>query len=386
MENQRQKLELSDIFSNCSDDFLQKHSLNPVQAKAFEAIKQCRTSSLGGHVQSCDHCGHIVPSYNSCRNRHCPKCQFIKTEQWVDKLAGKLPQVRQFHVVFTIPHCLNSLFYLNQQKAYNLLFKAAGEALLKVAANRDFLGAQVGAVGILHTWGQSLVYHPHIHMIVPSGGLSDDMCEWIYAGKKFFVPVKVLSKIFRAILCKLLEQAVANKEIDLPDNFEDFSRLKKMCYAKNWVVYCEKPFSNSQRLISYLGNYTHRVAISNHRLKEFSNGKVTFTYKDYKAAGITKTMNIEADEFIRRFMQHVLPKGFYKVRYFGFMANCNSKTKLEACFSLIQEPGYLPVLEGLNAIDVYRIITGKDPLVCSKCKVGKMRQIVRPQLTELAPP
>lgn len=176
MENKRQKIEISDIFRQMSEEFLKNHKLCPEQKKAFSAITQCRTATLGGHVQACDNCRNIVPSYNSCRNRHCPKCQFIKKAQWVDKLAGNLPPTRHFHLVFTIPHCLNSLFYINQNKAYKLLFKAAGESLLKVASNPDFIGVQAGGVGILHTWSQTLTYHPHIHMIVPAGGLSDDRC------------------------------------------------------------------------------------------------------------------------------------------------------------------------------------------------------------------
>ena len=297
MENKKQPMELADIFSSHANDFLQNNKLCPEQLKAFHAIMQCRSAALGGHIDRCDNCGFTRPSYNSCRNRHCPKCQSVKNAQWVDKLAANLPPVKHFHVVFTIPTCLHKLFYLNQSKAYSLLFKAAGKALMQCAANPDFLGAQAGAVAILHTWGQTLVYHPHIHMIVPAGGLSGDLTEWIPSGKKFFLPVKALSAVFRGILCRMLEQAVHSGEIKLPDEIKSFKKIKDDCYLKQWVVYCEKPFSGTDRLIRYLGNYTHRVAISNHRLISQQDGKVTFSFKDYAQAAEVKVITVDALEF-----------------------------------------------------------------------------------------
>jgi len=372
MENKKQSIELADIFSGQSKNFLRKHTLCAEQLKAFNAIMQCRTAVLGGHVDRCENCGYTRQSYNSCRNRHCPKCQFVKKAQWVDKLAANLPPGKHFHVVFTIPGCLHKLFYINQGKAYSMLFEAAGKALMQCAANPAFLGAQAGAVAILHTWGQTLVYHPHIHMIVPAGGLSEDMMEWIPAGRKFFLPVKALSAVFRGILCRLLEQAVAEGEIKLPEDIISFSSVKNQCYQKPWVVYCEKPFSCAENLIQYLGNYTHRVAIFNHRIRNYQDDKVSFCYKDYKAAGIKRMITLDADEFISRFLQHVLPCGFYKIRYFGFMAMCNMKLKLQACFDLIEKAAFLPVLEGLTALEVWRSITGNDPLRCPKCNTGKM--------------
>lgn len=373
MENTRQCIEVADIFSYHATEFLSTHSLCPEQRKAFDAIRQCRTAALGGHIDRCENCGYTRQSYNSCRNRHCPKCQFVKKAQWVDKLAANLPPVRHFHVVFTIPACLHNLFYINQAKAYSLLFSAGGQALMQCAKNPDFLGAQAGAVAILHTWGQTMVYHPHIHMIVPAGGLSDDQMEWINAGKKFFLPVKALSLVFRGILCGLLEKAQSKNEIALPDGVTDFMSIKTQCYQKKWVVYCEKPFSDADRLIQYLGNYTHRVAISNHRIREHQNGKVSFTYKDYKSAGLQRRITLDAHEFIRRFMQHILPTGFYKIRYFGFMAMCNVPQKLADCFDLIDKTSFLPMLEGLNAHEILRSITGMDPLICPKCSAGKMK-------------
>ena len=372
MGNKKQTIEIADIFRDYKHDLADNLTLCAVQQKAFDDIVTCRTSELGGHALYCNNCDNKVQSYNSCRNRNCPKCQYIKRMQWVDKLAANLPAVKHLHIVFTIPSCLHNLFYLNQQVAYSLLFKAVGKTLVQCAKNTEYLGAQAGAVALLHTWGQTLAYHPHIHTIVPAGGLSDDGMEWIPSAKKFFVPVKVLSAVFRGILCRLLEEAINKGEIKLPDDTTCFQTLKTKCYAKKWVVYAQKPFSSPDNLIQYLGNYTHRVAISNHRIIDYIDGKVTFYYKDNKAGGTRKTMTLEVDEFIRRFMQHVLPSGFCKIRYFGFMAMCNMKTQLSLCYSLILTPTYLSKLDGLQALEVLQILSGKDPIVCTKCNKGKL--------------
>jgi hypothetical protein len=306
----------------------------------------------------------------------------VRKAVWVDKLAANLPPVKYFHIVFTIPECLHKLFYHNQKKAYDALFSAAGQALTKCASNPAFLGAQAGAVAILHTWGQTLTYHPHIHMMVPGGGLSQDQMEWMPANKKFFLPVKALSKVFRAILCSMLEESVAKEAISLPDDNKNFCEIKDKAYSKDWVVYCEKPFSGPNALLNYLGNYTHRVAITNSRLQSFAEGKISFSYKNYKAGGRKMIMTLDAIEFIRRFLQHVLPSGFCKVRYFGFLAIRNMKTKLADCIQLIGKTMFLPQLQGLNAVEVLWMITGSDPLLCPNCKKGKMRvrQMMYPDL------
>jgi hypothetical protein len=244
--------------------------------------------------------------------------------------------------------------------------------LIQCAANPKLIGAQAGAVGVLHTWGQTLVYHPHIHMIVPAGGLSEDQMEWIPSAEKFFLPVKLLSSVFRVIICRLIGQAIGKGEMLLPDNTADFATIKSLCYQKNWVVYCQKPFAGPEGIIRYLGNYTHRVAISNHRIEAFENDKVTFSYKDYKTGAMQKSMTLDVNEFVRRFLQHILPSGFYKIRYFGILALCNMKSKLETCFSLIENKSYFSVLEGLNSLEVLRIVSGKDPVCCPKCQKGKM--------------
>ncbi|HNZ71925.1 MAG TPA: IS91 family transposase [Prolixibacteraceae bacterium] len=385
MENIRQQFDIADIFSNYKNIVENNEKLCHEQIKAFNDIVACRTDALGGHKAVCDHCGNLSISYNSCRNRHCPKCQFTKKALWVDKIAAKLPPVKHFHLVFTVPHSLNKLFYLNQAAAYNCLFKAAGKALIKLTANPDFLGAQTGAVAILHTWGQNLSYHPHVHMIVPAGGLSEDATEWVPANPKFLVPVKVLGRIFRGEMYRSMLNALQSETMKLPDDIADYNDFKARCYLKNWVVYCERPFCNAESLIAYLGNYTHRVAISNHRIQNFSNGKVRLSCKDYRNAGKKRSIELDAKEFIRRFLQHILPKGFYKIRYFGFMAMRNAKTKLAQCFELIDKTGWLPILQGLPALDIFRLITGNDPIVCPICKTGKLKYLIN-QCNPIAAP
>jgi hypothetical protein len=376
MQNRKYKLELADVFSSQETSILESNKFCSNQKKAFSDIISCRTAKLGGHKMNCNSCKYVKQAYNSCRNRHCNKCQFVRKAQWVDKLASNLPPVKQFHLVFTIPTCLHPLFLLNQAKAYDLLFKAAGESLMQVAQNTKYLGAQAGAVAVLHTWGQTLTYHPHIHMIVPAGGLNEDATEWIPSSKKFIVPVKVLSLIFRALLCKHLEKAINIGKIKLPKDVGNFKEIKDVCYKTNWVVYAEKPFSCPDNLINYLANYTHRVAISNERLMHQDENNVTFSYKDYKKAGIKRTITLDKMEFIRRFLQHVLPSGFCKIRYFGFMAICNIKTRLNECFKLINKVSFFPSLVGLNAFEVLEILTNKDPFCCPKCKKGKLIPIL----------
>lgn len=372
MENKKQRLELADIFANQSTSYLENNQLCEVQQKAYQAIMNCRTNKLGGHLRACDSCKATQQAYNSCRNRHCPKCQFVKKAQWVDKLSGNLPPVKYFHLVFTIPESLNKLFYINQRAAYSILFKAAGKTITQCGKNNTYLGANTGAIGMLHTWGQTLVYHPHVHMIVPAGGLSEDSTEWIPSHEKFFLPVKILSAVFRGILIGLLQKAFEKGKIKLPNDITDFDQIKTLCYKKKWVVYSEKPFTSPENLINYLGNYTHRVAISNHRLIKHEDGKVSFYYKDYKNAGVRKVMTLDENEFIRRFMQHILPSGFSKIRYYGFLSLRLLQQNIEQCVNLIDKATFLPELVGLKGYEVYRHITKKDPLKCTKCNKGIM--------------
>lgn len=373
--NQKQQTEVADVLRTCQYQVEKTYNLCHTQQKALDALIRCRTKDAGGHINQCNACGHTEQSYNSCRNRHCPKCQFIKQEKWVDKLQSRLMPGRYFHVVFTIPNSLHQLFYSNQAICYDLLFKSAWSALKNAGNNPEFLGAEVGAVAVLHTWGQTLTYHPHIHMLVPGGGLSEDGMEWIEAPKKFFVPVKALSSMFRGILMKQLKVLLNNNELKVPDAFDGFKPLKKQLYENRWNVYCKKALGGMTSVLKYLGRYTHRVAISNSRIVSIENEKVSFRYKDYRQGRYQrKTMQLSALEFSRRFLQHILPQGYYKIRYMGILATANIYTKREQAIALIGEAIWLAQFEGLSTYEVLRELIKKDPARCSACNKGFMKR------------
>lgn len=370
--NSRQTVELGDILRMGIDTYQQTYKLSIEQAKAVESITTCRTKELGGHKKECNTCGYTQQAYNSCRNRHCPKCQYVKQEQWVDKLASNLIPGKYYHLVFTVPHELLPLFLLNARECYTILFRASSQALLKAAANPAFLGVQAGGVAILHTWTQTLVYHPHVHMLVPAGGLSEDGTEWKTSRKKFFLPAKVLSRIYRGIMVKAFENALNSGELKLPESTTSFSSLKEKLYQKDWNVYLKKAFGGVTSVLKYLGRYTHRVAISNCRIIATTGQKVSFRYKDNKAGGKRKIMALNTNEFIRRFLQHILPDNFYKIRYVGILAPVNSPTKKAQSLSLIETSNALPYLEGLNATEVIELILKTDILSCPKCRKGRL--------------
>ena len=369
--NQRHPLDVAQILKEYGSQFINSHNLCPDQLKAYSAILHCRTPAMGGHLQACDQCGHQRIAYNSCRNRHCNKCQYVKQLKWVDQLQARLPVCRYFHMVFTIPAALHKTFYLNQRACYSLLFKASSQTLQKVARNPKFLGAETGAVAVLHTWGQALTYHPHIHMIIPAGGLSDDGVEWVQSGRKFFLPVKALSKVFRAVMWSLLERQIKAGNIRMPDEIGELSQLKARVYEKNWNVYIKHSLAGPQSVVRYLGKYTHRVAISNNRIKKIENGQVTFSWKNYRANLKNQLLTLEAQEFIGRFFRHILPSGFYKIRYYGLLASANGSKK-EQCMALINKAAHVALFDGLSPLQILKMTTGRDLGLCTKCKKGKM--------------
>lgn len=267
--NKPQSLELSGILHEYGDEFIDKHNLCADQRKAIHAIRSCRTAALGGHVDQCINCGHRQISYNSCRNRHCNKCQYLKQLVWIDRLKSRLPVCRYFHLVFTIPSALHKIIYLNQKLCYHIQFKSTAQAVQKAATSAKHLGAYTGAVSVLHTWGQTLTYHPHIHMLVPAGGISDDHTEWVCSGRQFFLPVKVLSKIYRGIYWSMLNELIDNDQLRLPDELNK-QQIKQLVYQKEWNVYCKKSIDSPNAVVQYLGRYTHRVAISNQRILSLS--------------------------------------------------------------------------------------------------------------------
>ena len=370
-ENSRQPLELAHILKQYGDQYASRYNPCPQQRKTIRAITSCRTSAMGGHASQCNQCGYQTQAYNSCRNKHCPKCQFIKQEKWVDKLKGRLLPVKHFHFVFTIPEAIHTMFYINQAYCYKLLFTAAWMAIRKASTNTRFGGVQAGGVAVLHTWTQTLNYHPHIHMLVPAGGITEDQMEWKGTRKNFFAPIKVVGLIFRGCLCSLLEKGINTGEITIPDN-ESWNQLKDQLYSKNWIIYAQKPMGGVDSVLNYLGRYAHRVAISNSRIFDMTDDQVSFRYQDNKDHGAHKTMTLHSVEFIRRFMLHVLPDNFYKIRYFGILAAVNTNTLREQCLALIGTMNDLARFVGLSDAEVYRAITGKDNLKCPKCHSGML--------------
>jgi len=309
--------EVQDILIKYGDAYKASHYTTYMQDKVMNALIKCRTASLGGHATVCEECGNTQISYNSCRNRHCPKCQTLAKEKWIDNQKFNLLNVGYFHVVMTVPNTLHGIFLQNQRVCYNLLFKAVSQVLSELSADKKYLGAQTGFTGILHTWGQNLMFHPHIHCIVPGGGL-DRLGRWIPSKKKFFLPVKVVSRKFRGKFLALLKEAFHNGvltfhgQIQYLESLQEFERFLTPIYQKDWVVYCKPPFKTAATVVGYLGRYTHRIAISNHRILDAKDGMVTFKWRDYKDKGKWKVMTIAAVEFIRRFLTHVLPPGIHE--------------------------------------------------------------------------
>jgi hypothetical protein len=330
----------------------------------MDSIESCRTSSLGMHVEDCLACGHKKVFYNSCRNRHCPKCQNVAKEQWVDARKSELINTHYFHVVFTVPDLLNKLIYNNQNQLYNLLFTCASQTLTELAMDKKYLGAQIGVTTILHTWGQNLSYHPHIHCIVPGGGLSTKGTEFTHSRKKFFIPVKVLSRKFRGKFMHYLCSLINNQSITVPQDI-DFNILKDKLYNIDWVVHCKPPFKTPESVIEYLGRYTHKVAISSNRIISVKDGIVTFKWRDYRDNNKKKIMELTVNEFIRRFLMHVLPKGFFKIRHYGLLSNRNKKTKLRLCQKLTGVK--LTEIKRLSKYEILIKLFGPDIFCCPLC-------------------
>ena len=362
-------MELQTIMKAFSDKYALSHKILPHQKKAVEAIKSCRTKRLGGHKDVCDSCGIIKISYNSCGNRNCPKCGNMAKEQWIlDRMNEVLP-VTYFHTVFTIPHELNPLFFNNQELLYKLLFKAASETLLVLARDKKFLGAKVGITMVLHTWGQSLSYHPHVHCIVPGGGLSSSELSFVKSKEKFFIPVRIMSRVFRGKLLAFINKEQQNlcfTGCAAPyAEKQTFKQLIDSLYKKNWVVYCKKPFKNTGSMVKYLSRYTHKTAIYNNRLESITQNEVSFRYRDYRNKNQSKVMTLKGEEFLRRFLMHVLPKGFQKIRHYGLLGNRHRKQNLTKCFRLLKKP--MPEKTKYSAQELMLKVLGKDITICPFC-------------------
>lgn len=370
---------IQSIFRQHGEAFRRENNLSAVQLKAMQAIEKCATEQAGFHSFICEHCGHTDVAFNSCCNRHCPNCQWLKQEIWIDKAKSRLLPVKYVHIVFTLPPFLNEFVLINHQLIYNILFEASWYAINKVV--QSFTGAQTGALSVLHTWGQNLSLHPHVHILVPAGGMDADGMQWISSTKKFFVPVMALSKIFRARVLFLLLKTVFNRSLVIPASWKDRNvaeELTTFTKEKDWVVHSEKSQLNPVKVIRYLGKYIQRVAISNRRIESVDQNKVCFSYKDYADRGIQKKMELHPMEFIRRFMLHILPERFCKVRYFGILSIKNRNTKLQHCFALINKVQLPPRFEGMNRMQILKLITGKDFSLCPCCQTGQMKRYIPP--------
>jgi len=356
----RPSLEIADIFRDHGRAWrdANRGHVSLQQMKVMSAIERCRTAALGGHVARCENgaCGHTVVAYNSCRNRHCPKCQGAAAREWLEDRKAELLPVPYFHVVYTLPAPIADIAYTNKAVIYDILFKASAEATITIAADKKRLGAKLGITSVLHTWGSAMTHHPHVHMIVPGGGLSEDGERWIACRPQFFLPVRVLSRLFRRLVVEMLVAAYAAGKLaffgahaGLADAhaFADFLAPLKRC---KWVVYAKQPFAGPEAVLAYLSLYTHRVAISNRRLVAADASTVSFNYKDYRAGGLArfKTMTVATGEFIRRFLSHVLPKGFHRIRHYGLLANGNRADNVARARELLNvpEPASEPEPEG----------------------------------------
>ena len=374
----RPPLEVADLIRSAGATFFERNRqwIRWQHGKVLLAIVRCRTAALGGHVDQCTSCGHRATiSYNSCRNRHCPKCQTAARERWIAARQRELLPTRYVHVVFTLPSQFAPLALQNKKVIYDLLFRASAETLLEVARDPRHLGAELGFFTVLHTWNQKLGLHPHVHCVIPAGGLSLDHTHWVKSRDRFFLPIQVLRRIFRGKFVAALRQAFQEGQLSFHGNLTCLARPKTFAawlrplFRKDWVVYSKPPFGGPEYVLQYLGRYTHRVAISNHRLASFAEGKVTFRWRDSAHHNEQKLMTLSLDEFLRRFLLHVLPKGFMRIRNFGFLANRRRATLLALCFQLL---GSAPPTEQ----DISGSKDSSDLWRCPKCG-GPMQVIER---------
>lgn len=377
-------LQLADIFRQHGADFLRTHSasLSPEQRRVMRAITSCRTAVLGGHVEECDRCGERRISDNSCRNRHCPKCQALTKAQWLAEREAELLPVTYYHVVFTLPEEMAAIALQNQRVVYDLLFQATAETLRRIAADPRHLGAELGFLAVLHTWGQNLCHHPHLHCVVPGGGLSRDGRHWVACRAGFFLPVKVLSRLFRRLFFTALAQAWERGALAFHGRLRHLAEARLFQEAltevrkKEWVVYAKRPFGGPAQVLDYLGRYTHRVAISNHRLLKLAEGQVSFRWRDYRHGNQEKVMTLAAREFIRRFLLHVLPRGFQRLRHYGFLSNRCRVEKLACCRELLGV-GRLRAAAPVAQDDQEPEATVTDASLgqCPACGAGRLRRV-----------
>jgi len=378
----RPSLELADIFRNSL--FARQQPLARQQRRTLEAITACRTAVLGQHLDECGQCGEVRISYNSCRNRHCPKCQSLARAEWLEARKAELLPVEYFHVVFTVPEEIAQLAFYNQKVIYDILFRTTSETLLTIARDPQHLGAEIGFFAILHAWGQNLHFHPHLHCVVPGGGIAPDQTRWIACQPGFFLPVRVLSRLFRRLFLEALQKAFETDQLQFHGGIESlgernaFLQYLTPATQTEWVVYAKPPFGGPAHVLDYLGRYTHRVALSNDRLLSHENGEVTFRYKDYRLHGREKhkVMTLSEEEFTRRFLTHVLPRGFQKIRFWGFLSHRRRKPQLALCRQLLQTPAQELLPQPQDYRELYQTLTGRSLKRCPSCGACAMKCVL----------
>ena len=389
---ERPRLEIADVLRRYGEAYREQHaaSLSTAQRRVMSAIELCRTAALGSHREHCDQCPYERTCYDSCRNRHCPKCQSLARAQWIEDRQSELLDTQYFHVVFTLPEEIAAIAYQNKKVVYDILFRATSETLRTIAADPKHLGAEIGFFAVLHTWGQNLMFHPHLHCVVPGGGLSPDGDCWVSCRPGFFLPVRVLSRLFRRLFLELLQQAFDGGQLhfftsllQLHDPAAFAAYLNPIRDAE-WVVYAKAPFAGPQQVLDYVGRYTHRVAISNNRLLDIEDGQVQFRYKDYRNGSQQKVMTLSADEFIRRLLLHVLPDAFQRIRYYGFLSNRHREEKLERCRQLLGLESTVSTTPTTEPPKDYRdrheALTGVSLRLCPVCRRGQMIRVPLPSV------
>jgi len=376
----RPRWEVADVFRLYGEAYRRAHRLPSAHLEVMHAIAVCRTAYLGGHLEKCDSCGFERPAYNSCRNRHCPKCQALAKARWLAARNAELLPVDYFHVVFTVPHELNPVARCNKKIVFDILFKAAAGTLKDFARDpKHGLGGKLGFTAVLHTWDQVLRDHVHLHCVVPGGALANDRSRWIHARKGFLFPVRPLSEVFRGKFIALLQKAFRTRRLHFPGQTahlgtaEAFAQLARQLWKKSWIVYSKASFPGPTHVLDYLGRYTHRVAISNHRIRKVKAGAVSFSYRDSADAGKKKTLTLPASEFIRRFLLHVLPKGFMRVRHFGFLAGRSKTCDLARCRELLGLPRDPKEPPEQTTRDLLLELTGAEVDICPRCRQRAMR-------------
>ena len=378
----RKQWEVADIFRLYGDSYRQSNPLPYEKIKVMRHIESCRTAELGGHTQQCDQCGFEKVAYNSCRDRHCPKCQCLVKEQWLNDRKAELLPCGYFHLVFTIPHDLNPIILCNKRTTLHILFSAVSETLQAFAKDTQWrLVGQLGFISVLHTWSQTLIDHFHLHSLIPAGALSFNKDRWIPSRDSFLFRIESLAEAFKNCYLKKLKTAYQNQKLIFPGNTagfaskKEFQKLLSSLFKAKWIAYAKQPFAGPQQVLEYLGRYTHRVAISNNRIISIDKGKVTFKYQDRERNNETRIITLKAHEFIRRFLLHVLPAGFMKIRYYGFLSHKNKTRTIPLLRKLIDPHAILPEKVKESIVDMMLRLTGTDITSCPKCGKGKMKMI-----------